>query len=171
MSVMTDTPMAPAPTGVDSESWDAACLTVRQYCGWHIAPSVTETLTLDGPGGSLLRLPSLYVTAVTEVVNRGSVVTDPQWSQHGMVRGRWTDQFRGITVTLTHGYDECPADIMAVLEHMANQGEAAETVGVMQSMTAGPFAAQASTASLAGAVGLSGQHRGVLDRYKLAPSP
>ena len=168
---MIDTPLAPTPEGVDSEAWDAACVTVREYCGWHIAPAITETVTLDGPGGSLLRLRSLYVTAVTEVINRGHVVDDPQWSQNGMIRGCWTDRFRGITVTMTHGYDECPADIVAVLEHMASQGEAAEAVGVMQSMTAGPFTAQASTASLAGAVGLSGQHRGVLDRYKLAASP
>lgn len=168
---MIDTPLAPTPEGVEGGAWDAACVTVRQYCGWHIAPAVTETITLDGPGGTLLRLPSLRVTAVIEVTNQGSAVSDPQWSQHGMIRGRWTDRFRGITVTMTHGYDECPADILAVLEHMTKQGEAAEKVGVMQSMTAGPFTAQASTASLAGAVGLSGQHRGVLDRYKLAPAP
>ena len=77
---MTLPPLADLPVGTDEAAWLAACDAVRGYCEWHIAPSVTETLTLDGPGGSVLHLPSAHVTAVASVTNDGAVIADPQWS-------------------------------------------------------------------------------------------
>lgn len=169
---MVTEPLATAPTGLDEGAWAAACRAVRDYCEWHIAPSVTETLTLDGPGGSLLMLPSLLVTDVASVTNAGTALVDPEWSAAGMVRThRWTTRFRGVTVTLTHGHEECPEDIYAVLVHMAEQSKALERTGPAGMSVAGPFTMQVSAAALAGAVGLSGQHRGVLDKYKLPPRP
>ena len=171
---MTDMPLADLPAGADESSWLAACAVVRRYCGWHIAPSVTETLTLDGPGGTLLRLPSAYVTAVTSVANDGTAIDDPEWSAHGMVRAHcWTEKFRGVVVELTHGYRECPDDLLDVLVHMAAQGQAAASAGagIATSLTSGPFTMQVSAAAQAGAVGLSGQHRGVLNKYRLGPVP
>ena len=165
-------PLAAAPDGVDAEAWAAACRAVREYCQWHVAPSVTQTLTLDGPGGSLLMLPSLRVTDVAEVTNDGTALADPEWSASGMIRARrWSSRFRGVSVTLTHGYDECPEDILAVLEHMARNKTALETFGPAQTQSAGAFSMQMPTATLAGAVGLSGQHRGILDKYRLPPRP
>lgn len=165
-------PLAATPAGVDVDAWDAACRAVRDYCGWHVAPSVSHTLTLDGPGGTLLVLPSLRVTDVAEVTNDGTALTDPEWSEAGMVRtGRWTQRFRGVTVTLTHGYDECPEDILAVVKHMTSQAQALAKTGPAGMAVAGPFTMQVSAAALAGAVGLSGQHRGVLDKYRLPPRP
>lgn len=165
-------PLAATPAGVDVDAWDAACRAVRDYCGWHVAPSVSHTLTLDGPGGTLLVLPSLRVTDVAEVTNDGTALTDPEWSEAGMVRtGRWTQRFRGVTVTLTHGYDKCPEDILEVLRHMVGQRSALASFGPAQTQGAGPFSMQMPTATLAGAVGLSGQHRGVLDKYRLPPRP
>lgn len=137
--VVTD-PLAVAPAGLDPAAWDAACRAVRTYCGWHVAPSVTQTLVLDGPGGSLLVLPSLLVTDVAEVKNAGTVLSDPEWSAAGMIRSHgWTTRFRGVSVTLTHGYDECPEDIYAVLEHMARNKSALESFGPAQSQSAGTF--------------------------------
>lgn len=169
---MVTDPLAAAPAGLDPAAWDAACRAVRTYCGWHVAPSVTQTLVLDGPGGSLLMLPSLLVTDVAEVKNAGTVVADPEWSAAGMVRAhRWTTRFRGVEVTLTHGYEECPEDVLAVLTHMAEQSKALKQTGPAGMQVAGPFTMQVSAAALAGAVGLSGQHRGVLDKYRLPPRP
>jgi hypothetical protein len=43
--------------------------TIRSYCGWHIAPSITEVLTkLEIGSNGILMLPSLYVTDVAEVL-------------------------------------------------------------------------------------------------------
>lgn len=168
---MISLPLDVTPDGVDETHWAAATSAIRRYCGWHIAPEVTETLTLDGPGGTLLRLPSLYVTDVVSVTNDGTAVTDPEWSANGLIRGCWTSKFRGVVVTFTHGYEVCPADVSTVAEHMARQAAYLAESGPVQVNVAGPFTAQLSAAALAGAVGLSGQHRGVLDRYRLAPSP
>lgn len=168
--------LAPVPQGVDPAVWLAACAAVRGYCGWHVAPAVTETVTVDGPGGDLLRLPSAHVTAVLSVVSDGEAVADPQWSRHGMIRaecGRWSNRFGGVVVELTHGFDECPADVLEVVRMMVAQGAAAAASGggMASMLTNGPFMMQVSSAAQAGALGLSAQHRAVLSRYKLGPVP
>ena len=163
---MVDEPLAPAPAGVDPSAWAAACGAVRGYCGWHIAPSVSETVTVDGPGGSLLLLPTLHLTDLTDVTNDGTAVTDPEWSEAGMVRGSWTSKFRGVKATLTHGYETCPAEVLAVVTDMAKSAVlmgAANVQAGPYSMSPLPHAAQA------GAVGMSDLQRAVLDRYKLPP--
>ena len=81
---------------------------IRNFCGWHVAPSVEETLTLDGPGGRLLTLPSMFVTDISSITQCDDLV-DPAsytWSALGLVTrmARWTTEDRGITVTLTHGH-------------------------------------------------------------------
>ena len=40
----------------------AAQAAVRAYCGWHIAPSLSETLVLDGTGARAFILPTLHLT-------------------------------------------------------------------------------------------------------------
>lgn len=98
---------------------DGATAAVRRYCGWHVAPSFGETVVLDGPGGDVLTLPTLYLTALTSVVEAGvtlveydaaTAVGDYEWSVLGNVRryGFWTDRYRGLSVTMTHGFDTAP---------------------------------------------------------------
>lgn len=113
-------PLPDAPAGVAAETWEATVAEVRAFCGWHIAPEVEETVTVDGPGSSLLVLPTLHLTDLTGVTNDGSTVTDPEWSRTGMVRHcYWTHKFRGVTATMTHGYEEWPADLLAVMADLA----------------------------------------------------
>ena len=158
---MTDQLLADVPAGVDESSWLAACAAVRLYCGWHIAPVVTETLTLDGPGGTLLRLPSARVKAVLSVTNKGTVIDNPEWSEYGMIRGFWwTEKFRGVVVEFTHGYDECPADLLDVLTQMA----AAAGRGGVSAVTSGTHQVSFEPAP-------DSRQRDVLDRYRLAPRP
>ena len=62
---------------------------VRAWCGWHIAPERDEVLTLDGPGGAHLTLPSLHVVDVASVVENGELL-DPAnglytWSAAGII--------------------------------------------------------------------------------------
>lgn len=96
----------PAPPKPDVT--DQVVAAIQTYCGWHIAPSVDETLTLDGPGGSFLILPSLHVTDVTSITENGTVLPDGSdvnvpaeytWSERGIIqRGRpvsWTGSGTG----------------------------------------------------------------------------
>ena len=160
---MVDVSLAPAPVGVDQDAWDAACSAVRAYCGWHVAPSVTETVILDGSGSSVQMLPSLHVTDLTSITNDGTLVTDPEWSEAGMVRGCWTGRFRGVTVQMTHGYDECPAEILGVLTEAASRGvgSAVSQVGQVR---------MGDSSGVPGAASFMLDQKAVLDRYAL-PKP
>lgn len=102
-------------TGIDSQWWvRAAQGAVRRYCGWHVAPSVAETLRLDGYGGRVLTLPSKHITAIASVIVGDEDWRDRcDWSEAGTVllrSGRWPDAPGAIRVGLTHGWasDEVP---------------------------------------------------------------
>lgn len=153
-------PIPTAPVGVDADVWEATVAEVRASCGWHIAPSVEETVTVDGPGTHLLVLPTLHLTDLTDVTDDGSAVTSPEWSRTGMVRrpfGCWTHKFRGVTATMTHGYDEWPADLLAVMAEMATPSS---TTGVAKALTSGPYQVTFEES-------MRPSQREVLGRYKL----
>lgn len=151
---------------------------VQAYCGWHVAPEVDETITLDGSGASALLLPSLHVVNITKVTEDG-VELDPAyytWSEIGVVRrrheyadaeawrtslARWTFSFRGVVVEYTHGFDELPADLLAVVEQLADRASA--PTGNLASKTVGPF-----TETYRDDLGqISPGEASVLSRYKL----
>ena len=161
---MVDEPLASTPSGVDEAAWDAACATVRAFCGWHVAPSVTQPMTVDGPGGSMLLLPTLHLTNVTSVTNDGTAVTDPEWSEAGMVRGAWSTKFRGVTLSMTHGYELCPDDVALVAQALALRVQANPESAVR--VQRGPFSDQYEAGN-----GLTAFEKATLDRYRLPPRP
>lgn len=152
----------------------AAQAAVRSYCGWHIAPVVAETVFVNGPGGHLLLLPTLKLVSVTTVTNDGAAVSDPEWSENGMIRHcGWSRKLRGVEVSFTHGFEECPDDIRAVVGRLKES--LAAPISVTQQST-GPFGVTYA------AVGPLDPRRGqelmgdtyvaaVLDRYKLPSRP
>lgn len=111
----------------------AAGEAVRRLCGWHVAPSVTETIVLDSPGGEFLWLPSRHVTGVMSVRSLvGGVpaeLTGWRWSEAGMLTGAFPAGLRAIEVTLTHGYDTCPADLLPVVADRTRRRVMAESLG------------------------------------------
>ncbi|WP_410877364.1 hypothetical protein [Nocardia sp. A7] len=146
---------------------DSVIQDIRDYCGWHIAPSITQTLTLDGPGRRTLLLPSLYVTAITAVTEDGTAVPADQfdWSEKGMLRhrsGLWTDRWRGITVTLTHGYDQAPAGVIGVIADVVADALSVPLGTVPEKM--GPFEFGG------GGTAFKGHQLAVLSRYRAATS-
>lgn len=111
-----------APEGVDEDAWSAAVASVRSYCGWHIAPEVTETVTVDGSGSSVQMLPTLRLVDLISITNAGALVADPEWSTSGMVRGCWTPRFRGVVAEMRHGFTDWPSDLIAVIMEMVASG-------------------------------------------------
>ncbi len=100
-----------------------ALAAVRSYCGWHVIGRQTETLTVNGNGFGLLTLRTMHVVDVIEVREFGELVPADayRWSDSGMLRkksGRWPDEFRCITVELTHGYERA-ADVRGVVLSVA----------------------------------------------------
>lgn len=112
---------------------EAAAGQVRRICGWHIAPSLTMTLTLDHDGSGVLYLPSLHVTDVSAI--RDLTGSEPReidrwrWSGAGLVEGAFPRGFRSVEVTLTHGYSECPPDLLPVLASRTQRRAMQESLG------------------------------------------
>lgn len=97
---------------------DSVLAAARRYCGWHVSPVETGVeLTLDGPGGLYLFLPTKKVVELTSVVENGvtlSIGTDVVMSAQtpGMLvrkGARWTRDYSSIVVTFDHGYTEAEA--------------------------------------------------------------
>lgn len=157
---------------------DAASAAVRGYCGWHIAPSLTETLTLDGSGGQVQTLPTLHLTDVTEVLQNGTAVdlATVQWSAAGYLWRpcAWSTPgcigaplLRGVTVAIVHGYTPVPAELVAVVCSVAARAAVSPT-GVVREQT-GPFSVTYSQTApnTAGGVALLPAETAILDRYRI----
>lgn len=139
---------------------------VRSECGWHIAPSRSETVTVDGSGTHTLALRTLHLTDVTAVTEDGETVNlaDIEWSEAGfLVRDTfWTRKRRGVTVEITHGYDTVPAEVTGLVKAIAQR--AVDNPGARVRTQDGPF-------SDVFAEGLTDHEKAVLDRYRLPSLP
>ena len=114
-------------------SLSVAAANVRRVAGWHIAPPMRETIYLDHDGSGVVHLPSLHVTEVEGVWDCSGASEWPisgyRWSEKGMLEGSFPEGFRSIKITLTHGYDQCPADLLPILASRAKRRAMQETVG------------------------------------------
>lgn len=145
--------LLPGGLSVTQAQVDAMASALRHECGWHIAPVVEETVILDSEGNATLRLPTGLMTALTSVTNTRTgepIPVDLQtgWSKHGIITtsnstfipGRsWTSSvrpgsggfpsgFRAVTVTFSHGYEECPLDLARYLTQTFRQRIISETL-------------------------------------------
>lgn len=126
--------LSDVPAGIyDPETLEGAESIIRDYCGWHIAPAITETLTLDGPGTHHLYIPSLRIKTITSIVDDGTTLapTDYLWSENGVIEklnSCWTTKRRSIVIILVHGYDACPPAVREVWKQLAQVGPASSPV-------------------------------------------
>lgn len=123
----------------------AACGVVRDYCGWHIAPSVTDTYTkLEIGSAGIIMLPSMHVTDVVSAVidSPGDTVTlattDYDWFQPGFIEAksptwRYGHIIHGLaSVTMTHGYDTCPIGVKTVIFELMQSADQMSTGNVKE---------------------------------------
>jgi hypothetical protein len=130
--------LAPAD---DDERLDQAESVVRDHCGWHIAPSRTDTVRIYGaPLGTPILLPSMYVTGIVSVTDQGTLV-DPtlyDFEQAGILRrtdgGCWASGYGAIEVEFIHGYASVPPAVTRVVQSVA-----ALLPNGLKSKQAGPF--------------------------------
>lgn len=155
---------------------DQAVAYVQAYCGWHVAPEEDETLTLDGPGGWALTLPSLRVSAIASVTENGTELVaedDYTWSASGIIQrrawagdpevwiaGRWTCNYRAVVVELTHGYEEWPVDLAGVISGITERLTSNPTG--LEQITVGPFSERYASGGA-----LPAAERSILDAYRL----
>lgn len=130
---------------------DAAVAAVRLAAGWHIAPELTETITLDVTAyDSWLRLPTLKLVSVDAVrdTDDDSVFDAAKYRvSHRLAQvrkrtGYWPHGYERIEVDITHGFDAAPLELLSVI------AEAASTARRDQSVTQeamGPFSMSIGT--------------------------
>lgn len=108
---------------------------IRALCGWHIAPVIEETFTLDAHGGHVLWLPTRRVVEVTAVRDvSGSTpraLTGWRWSEAGMisVSGTLPSGFRVVEVEVRHGFPSCPPDLLPVIADRTSRRVMQESLG------------------------------------------
>ncbi|MEE3066573.1 MAG: hypothetical protein VYA67_21970 [Actinomycetota bacterium] len=170
-----------------AQAWiDAALDQARRYCGWHVSPLRTgESLELDGPGGRVLSLPSLNLTAVASVTENGVAVDvsklDRSRRKGTLTKqfGRWTCRDGAITAVVTHGFTETEAAgwrkaVLELVDRMsAMVGQVAGNSGPMIEKTVDDVTYKWMTA-----IGVEGNqnlfsmlNHELLDPYRILPSP
>lgn len=172
---MTDVSVAgvtlSGPT-LDQDSVETAWGIVQEVCGWHIAPVKEETITVDLLGSDTVNLPSLQVQDVKQVLLHGMDITDQvSWSKSGLLRLRsrqfWCgrsreEEFRALTVTMVHGFEQMPAALRSLVKQRAQSGDT-----ISGRVSAGPFTIEPSNDNADGMIGLTDAAWVVLDRYRL----
>lgn len=154
----------------EAEFLAAAEAAVRAYCGWHIAPNITEDVILDGSGSRHVLLPSLHVTDITAASNGGAVLDplDLEWSETGIVRaqGCWTSRLRGVRMTIEHGFESVP-DVVEIVRAIAGRAASSPT-GVTREQAGAVSVSFATVApGVSGGVVLMAHEREMLDRYRI----
>lgn len=171
----------PGGASVSQALVDSIAEGIQAECGWHIAPIIEETITVDSLGGSILRLPTLNLVELIEVKNTDTdeiLAVNPKtgWSKSGSLglgrrafrpgeswssSSRYGDKFpagfQAVTVTMRHGYETVPAELVRFVAQTARQRISSETlIGRSVSFSGGEEAFSQTS---------------VLDKYRLGVSP
>jgi hypothetical protein len=151
----------------------AGLAVVQRWCGWHVTPvKEGHEVELDGPGGPLLRLPTLRLVELVGVIEDGATLSldSLEWSKTGLVRKKsgapWSTKLGAITVTMDHGFAEAADFESAVLSYVDRTSQA-PTGG--KPIAVGPFKwPEEKTVS---GSGFSMTELSILDLYRLEPQP
>ena len=93
---------------------------IRSYCGWHVAPVITEEMVLDGTGTRAFSLKSLRLLEVLSLSVDGTPVSLPvEFSRAGIIRHPTPDKFGAIALTVRHGFSQDElADLVAIVPNL-----------------------------------------------------
>ena len=163
--------LCPGLSSTDTEiqaALDVVSAAIRDYCGWHVAPSLQCTFTGEGEG-RLLVLPAMGVTSVSSLEVEGVANTDYEWTAAGMLRltkGLFPDNWRSVVCVYNAGFDagaigqvvaQIASNALAAAPGVAN--ERAGNVSITYNQTG---------AGITGGVSLLPRDYALLAPYKLA---
>lgn len=149
---------------------EAVSEAIRSYCGWHVAPVVQTVKRMPELLATLPTLKLVSLDSITQLTDGSAVDLTMVFSfENGVIN--WPDSWcsphhplRNIEVTMTHGYEKCPADLMGVVKSVIRRGG----LSGAGSVTTGPF--QMSFPSprpgMSG-VDFDSYEQRILDRYRL----
>lgn len=115
---------------------DAAVQEIRNAAGWHIAPEREETIALDvACADTRLRLPTRHLVSVDEIRDADTddvIAADTYRVSHALAQVKrstgWSSGFEAVEVDMTHGYETCPDDVLAVIVSAINLARRDPTV-------------------------------------------
>lgn len=152
----------------------AASQAIRNYCGWHICPSLQCAASPVG-GGLVAKLPAGYVSAIGKVMENDIELADGsyQWRKDGLIRKntpcKWTDAWDGLTVEYTAGYDTNAVPDLIEAVCSITMGVLSVTAGVMSESADGVSISYNNSASSV-AASLTTARKSALDPYKVVSS-
>ena len=152
----------------------AASQAIRNYCGWHISPSM-ECKAYPIGGGKLAKLPASYVSEILSVKECGVTLTDGQfeWRHDGLMRRacfmNWTSAWDGIEVIYTAGYDMAAVPDLAEAIRAITEGVLSVSAGVTSESADGVSISYSSNAASIAAA-LTAAQKSALEIYKVVSS-
>ena len=135
----------------------AASQAIRNYCGWHICPSVKCTAYPEG-GAIVAKLPAGYVSEIVKITEDGTELSsgDYEWRRDGLLKRsfprKWSGKWDSIKAEYMAGYE---ADAVPDLV----EAESADGVSISYSQSASSIAA-----------GLTAAQKSALESYKVVSS-
>lgn len=154
---------------------------IRRYCGWHIFPVITETVS-GIPVGSkgIIPMPTTHLTdvsAVSVTIGNGDTTvlqtSEYSWRQEGIVRIAYGATWHGdylpyapgalATITFTHGYTAVPDPVKQVAYELTATA-IEQPAGNVRSLSSPGFSMTLSDST--GMV-LTHDHKNRLSHYRL----
>lgn len=164
--------LQPASSNRAQDYLTGAETAVRRFCGWHVAPTIDQTLVLDGSGAGTIFVPTLHVEDITSCTNDGQAidVATLEWSAGGYLRapeGRiWSSRLRGVRIQILHGYDEA-SDVGEMIRAIAARAASAPDAYIREQAGGVQLAPSMTAPNVAGGVVLMDHERKMLEPYKL----
>ena len=153
---------------------EAASQVIRNYCGWHICPSLSCTANPSGDD-ILKRLQAGYVSAISKVTDGGVELasTDYEWRSDGLVKrafpNRWAKGWNGTQIEYTAGYDIAAVPDLAEAVAAITAGVLSVSAGIASESADGVSISYSASASSI-AASLTAQQKSVLEFYKVVSS-
>lgn len=152
----------------------AASQAIRNYCGWHICPSLECTAYPVG-GGKVAKLPASYVSSISRILEEGTELTGGQyeWRRDGLIRRacfrNWPGGWNAVEATYTAGYDIEAVPDLAEAVRSITEGVLAVSAGVASESADGVSISYSSSASSIAAA-LTSAQKDALEIYKVVSS-
>jgi hypothetical protein len=153
----------------------AVSRSIRRRAGWHIFPVVNaHTLVLDGPGGTVLSLPTLKLVNLVALTEAGTVLdplVDVDVSREtGLVKkvdgSLWTTRYGQVVATMDHGEEEVP-ELADLTVRLAARGLASPMGATREQAGALSVNWSMTTQGVAAGITPAADERALMDSYRL----
>ena len=154
----------------------AASQAIRNYCGWHVCPSL-ECTAYPAGGGKIARLPAGYVSEILSITEDGEELSESQYEARsdGLIRRtefkNWSCGWDSIEASYVAGFEIAAVPDLAEAVRAIAEGviAVAGSAGVMSESADGVSISYSANASSIAAA-LTAAQKNALEAYKVVNS-